>query len=190
MLLNGIKSLYLSMKKQHIDRYRFDYKNGKGDFDIFFFIDENPFVLLFGAKNANFYFEIEVKKGFNIDINLENEIYKKLIEFLGMGVSYEDPFSTFKFFEDFGLNIPTSATQSNIAKPELIIKYRQNVEEVDKVFFWKWLDNTKQGNRVSHSNLDKTKKLLGIQAYKRCKFKNISSCWTDDKNKNKIPILP
>ena len=178
------------MKNQGIDRYRFDYKNGQGDFDIFFFIDENPFILLFGAKNANFYFEIEVKQGFRVDTNLEKEIYKKLIKFLGIKFSSKNPFSTFKFFEDFSLNIPTNAAQSNIVKPEDIIKYRKNVEEPDKIYFWKWRDNTKQGNNVRNSNLDKTKKLLGIQAYERCKLKNISSCWTDDKTKTKKATLP
>ena len=190
MQLDGLKNLYQAMKKVKIERYRFDYKNGKGKFDIFFFIDENPFILLFGAKGGNFSFELVVKNGFTIDTKLDKETYKKLIRFLDIEYSEGDPFSTFKFFEDFNLSIPNKLSVSNLAKPHEIIKYRKNVEESNKIYFWKWLDNTKQGNEVSIENLEKTKQLLGIQAYNRCKNKNISSCWTDDKSKEKNMILP
>jgi len=190
MKLNGLYNLYKDMKKNNIERYRFDYKNGKGNFDIFFFIDENPFILLFGAKGGNFSFEIEVKNGFTIDTKLDKETYKKLIKFLGIEYSEVDPFSTFKFFEDFNLNIPNKLNVSNIAKPHEVIKYRKNVEESDKIYFWKWLDNTKQGNEVSIENLEKTKRILGEKAYLRCKEKKISSCWTDDENKKREFVLP
>jgi len=190
MKLNGLIALYKDMKKNNIERYRFDYKNGKGDFDIFFFIDEKPFILLFGAKGANFSFEIEVKNGFIIETNLDRVTYKKLIEFLAIEYAKGNPFSTFKFFEDFNTKIPNIAKKSNIAKPQHIINYRSNVEESEKIYFWKWLDNTKQGNKASKENLEKTKKLLGIKAYELCKKKNISSCWTDDKNKEKPLALP
>ena len=190
MKLNGLIDLYKDMKKNNIERYRFDYKNGKGNFDIFFFLDETPFILLFGAKGANFCFEIEVKNGFNIETNLDRDTYKKLIEFLGIEYSEGNPFSTFKFFEDFNTKIPNVAKKSNIAKPQQIINYRCDVEESEKIYFWKWLDNTKHGNNVSNENLEKTKKLLGIKAYERCKKKNISSCWTDDRNKEKPFTLP
>ena len=190
MKLDKLINLYKDMKNNNIERYRFDYQNGKGIFDIFFFIDETPFILLFGAKGANFSFEIEVKNGFNIDINLDKDTYKKLIEFLGIKYAKGNPFSTFKFFEDFNTKIPDIAKKSNIAKPQQIINYRNNVEESEKIYFWKWLDNTKQGNQVSNENLEKTRKLLGVKAYERCKKKNISSCWTDDKNKEKAFVLP
>jgi len=190
MKLNGLFDLYKDMKNNNIERYRFDYKNGKGNFDIFFFIDENPFILLFGAKGGNFSFEIKVKNGFIIDTKLDNETYKKLLKFLGIEYSEGDPFSTFKFFEDFNINIPNKLNVSNIAKPHEVIKYRKNVEESDKIYFWKWLDNTKQGNEVSPENLEKTKKILGEKAYLRCKEKKISSCWTDDENKKREFVLP
>lgn len=190
MKLNGIQSLYSGMRGQSIDRYRFDYKNGKGHFDIFFFIDEQPFILLFGAKGGNFSFEVQVKKGFEIQTMLDKETFNKLLDFLGIKYSPQNPFSTNKFFQDFNQNIPNSARLSNIPKPQEIIKYRKNVEESEKIYFWKWLDNTKQGNHVSEENLEKTKKILGIKAYERCKKKNISSCWTNDKSKEKAATLP
>ena len=190
MKLSGIQSLYNDMRKQSIDRYRFDYKNGKGHFDIFFFIDEQPFILLFGAKGGNFSFEMQVKKGFEIHTMLDKETLNKLLDFLGIKHSSENPFSTNNFFQDFNQNIPASANLSNIPKPQQIIKYRKNVEESEKIYFWKWLDNTKQSNNVSAENLEKTKQILGAKAYERCKKKNISSCWTDSESKEKAVTLP
>ena len=45
MKLDGLVALYKSMKNQDIDRYRFEYSHARALFDIFFFIDENPFIL-------------------------------------------------------------------------------------------------------------------------------------------------
>jgi hypothetical protein len=190
MKLNGLFDLYKDMKKNNIERYRFDYKNGKGDFDIFFFKDENPFILLFGAKGGNFSFEMEVKSGFIIETKIDKKAYRKLINFLGIEYLERDPFSTFKFFENFNLNIPNKLNISNIAKPHEVIRYRKSVDEPDKIYFWKWLDDTKQGNKVSNENLEKTKRILGEEAYLRCKEKEISSCWTDDKSKKRELISP
>ena len=61
MKLNGLVSLYRSMKHQNIDRYRFEYKHGKALFDVFFLVDENPFILLFGTKGDSFSFEVQVE---------------------------------------------------------------------------------------------------------------------------------
>jgi hypothetical protein len=185
MKLNGLISLYNDMKKNNIDRYRFDYQNGKGKFDIFFFIDEQPFILLFGARSSNFSFELEVKNGFNINATFDNETYTKLLKFLEIKYSKDNPFRPNKFFQNFNQNIPFKTNKYNIPKPHQIIKYRQNVEESEKIYFFGWLDNDKKGNQVSEDNLEKTKQILGIKAYERCKYKNISSRWTDDESKQK-----
>ena len=56
MKLDGLVELYKSMKVQGIDRYRFEYKCGRAVFDVFFFVDGSPFLLLFGVKAENFSF--------------------------------------------------------------------------------------------------------------------------------------
>lgn len=183
MILQGIKELYTSMKQQSIDRYKFNYKNGKGEFDIFFFIDETPFILLFGAIGTNISFEVKVNKGFKINTFLDQKTLndlKKVLKIKGGGI---EKFSTNKFFEHFNQNIPKTAHTRNIPKPKTIIKYKKNIEEADKVYFIGWRDNTKRGDQVSQENLKKTKELLGKKAYKICKEKNTSSCWTDNPTK-------
>lgn len=190
MKLDELKNLYGDMKRQNIDRYRFTYTYGDGTFDVFFFIDEAPFILLFGARGKNFSFEIEVKKGFRIEVHFDKDIYYKLIDFLKIKSSSKTPFNPGRFFVDFNKHIPKTANVNNIPKPQQIIVYRNDIEEADKLYFLKWRDNTIRGEKVSEENLHKTRKILGHQAYKICKSKNLSSCWTDDETKEKEFALP
>jgi hypothetical protein len=190
MKLEGLKSLYGSMKSQGIERYKFDYKVGKAVFDVFFFIDSSPFILLFGARGQNFSFELEIKAGFTIDTQMEPVTYRQLCRILDLEYDPTQPFSPRKFFGEFDTKIPHKASIDLIAKPHDIAPYRHIAEESDKIYYRSWLDNDIRGNHVKEKNLDKTRKLLGEVAYLRCKDKNISSCWTDRADKAVEMVLP
>ena len=190
MKLDGLINLYWSMKDQEIDRYRFEYKHGKALFDVFFFIDESPFVLLFGAKGEAFSFEMEVKKGFYIFPKLDNQTYRDLCRILGLKYDPNNPFSPKGFFEQFNKCIPQKASKRSEAEPQHIALYRSVAEEGDKIYFLGWRNNGIRGERVREANLKKTRDLLGQKAYERCKSKNISSCWTDDPNRARKFWLP
>ena len=190
MKLDGLINLYRSMKDQEIDRYRFEYRHGKALFDVFFFIDESPFVLLFGAKGEAFSFEMEVKEGFNISPKLDNQTYRDLCRILGLKYDPNNPFSPKEFFEQFNKHIPPSASKTSEAEPQHIAQYRSVAEEEDKIYFLGWRNNDIRGERVRETNLRKTRDLLGQKAYERCKSKNISSCWTDDPHRAKKFWLP
>ncbi|MGY8871623.1 MAG: DUF6037 family protein [Pseudomonadales bacterium] len=190
MKLDGIIPLYKSMKTQNIDRYRFDYKVGKATFDVFFFIDSSPYLLLFGVKAESFSFELEVKNGFVIETKIDNDIYKKLCKVLGLEFDPARPFSTWDFFKEFNSKIPLKAKTSHPVRPQDIAPYQSVAEEADKVYFVGWRDNSKWGTQVQEVNLEKTRKLLGVNAYLRCKQKNISSCWSDKKDSAIMVTLP
>lgn len=190
MKLTGIESLYKDMRSKNIDRYKFDFKYAEVEFDIIFFIDEKPFILMFGVKKSNFYFEIEIKNGYTIIPYFEKKVYDTLIKLFKFEDRGNDVFKPIYFFETLNERIPKFAIKKNIAKPSEIARYRRDVEESDKIYFWGWIDHEKnrsenhdyKGN-VSDKNLEKTRKLLGYKAYLRCKEKNISSKWTDDESK-------
>jgi hypothetical protein len=190
MKLEGLVDLYRSMKSQEIDRYRFSYSSGKALFDVFFFIDESPFVLLFGVKSENFSFEIVVEKGFDIDPRLDRDTYKELCRVLGLEYDPDRPFSPWNFFKEFNENIPNKALAAQKAEPHEVADYRSVAEEADKIYFLGWRDNTKRCEQVGALNLEKTRRLLGEKAFERCKQKNISSCWTDNKKAAKEFSLP
>jgi Family of unknown function (DUF6037) len=179
--LNGLQPLYKNMRSQNIERYKFCYEVNKAIFDVFFFLDESPFILLFGAKGESFSFEISVKAGFVIDDTLSGTTYKKLCKFLGLKYDPNNPFSPKKFFTEFNSQIPTQIGLSSIVESSDLASYLEIVEEAHKTYFFGWKDNEKCGESVSEANLDKTRKLLGKTTYERCRSKNISSRWTHKK---------
>lgn len=188
--LDGIKDLYISMKTQVIERYRFDFKSGKAVFNVFFFIDGSPFKLLFGAKGHTFGFEVEVGQGFKIETNLEKAVFKELCKVLDLTYDPNNKFSPFKFFNEFNKSIPKTAISNQPIEPSHIAPYVSLAEEEKKIYFTGWRDQTARGSNVREQNLDKTRKLIGEKEYKTCKEKNISSCWSDSSKKSKKLTLP
>lgn len=182
MKLNGLISFHNSMKSNNLKRAKFIFTYNNVIFDVFFFIDETPYKLCIGVKAENFYFELDVKKGYIIDINIGNK-YLKLLEILGLKFNKEKPFKTIYLFIELNKKIPKNISVNNKWKPNDLAKYKRDVEEAEKIYFCGWYDNEKVGKKVREENLEKTKAILGYEAYKMCKEKNISSCWTDNEDK-------
>lgn len=94
MKLGELAPLYKDMRAQKLDRIRFDYRHGRVSFDVFFFIDESPYLLLFGARGYNVAFEVEVRPGFEIDPRLDNADFRALCNALGLVFNPDNRFST------------------------------------------------------------------------------------------------
>ena len=180
MQLQGLKPLYISMRQQNIDRCRFSFQFRKTVFDVLFFIDEKPFQLIFGAKGKNFYFERNVTEGFQINTGFDPKTYSKLCEVLGLKYDPNNPFSPKYLFEEFNNRVPDNISIRNVPTTSQISQYRDIKEEADKIYFWRWTFHDGKKSNVKPKNLDKTRALLGYEAYETCKKRNISSCWTDD----------
>ena len=189
MKIDGLKGLYRSMKQQGVERYNFDFKFRNVSFDVFYFLDDVPNILMFGMKHHNFYFEIPVRKGFEIIPKLDDK-YHEFCRLMGFNYNSANPFKPSYLFAEFNNHIPQTASISNIPKPSKIAKYRNDVEEADKIYYIGWKDNTKTGQSVRTKNLDKTRKLLSYEAYLRCKSKNISSRWSLNEKDEKPYHLP
>lgn len=180
MILEGLRTLTKEMRVNNLERYKISFKFNNVAFDVFYFIDEAPFILMFGVKAYNFYFEIKVKKGFQINPRLNNYDYYKLLEILNLNSSSNNPFKPQYFFEEFNKKIPLKINLNEKPKPHEIAQFRKDVEESERIYFLGWRDNTLRNEKVSPENLKKTKALLERSAYERCRLKNISSRWTDD----------
>lgn len=190
IILTNLRNLYTDMKAKNIDRVQFPYANGLAKFDVFFFIDEVPFSLLFGAKQSNIAFELQVEKGFIVDTFLPDDCYRALCQALGLTYDPNNPFRPGAFIEDFAKNIPTSTANLKAPQPHDLAIYRSDVEEHKKKYFCGWRDNTKRGESVTPNNLFKTKRLLGVKAHNTCLQKNLSSCWTNEKSKSISFVMP
>lgn len=188
--LDNLRPLYKDMKARNKNRVRFPYRHGRVTFDVFFFIDETPFSLLFGAKQFNIAFELPVLPGFAVDCFLPDEIYRALCKALGLSYDPNKPFSTKSFLSDFNLHIPHSTSGLPEPEPHEVGEYRNDVEESEKRYFCGWRDNTVRGETVTPKNLHKTRRWLGEQAFQVCRRKNLSSCWTNDKDKAIAVSIP
>jgi hypothetical protein len=114
MKLDRLKNLYIGMRNSKIERYKIQFTFNNVSFDVFFFIDENPYLLVFGVKAVNFYFEVKVKSGFSINTFFPKDIHTRLIAILNLKY---DPNSSFKlnyFFEDFNKKIPQKVVLSKL----------------------------------------------------------------------------
>lgn len=181
MKLNGLKEFHNSMKINGVKKSKFIFTYNNVVFDIFFFTDEVPYKLCIGGRANNFYFELNVKKGYIIDINIGDK-YLRLLEILGLKYNQDSPFKTIYFFNELNKNIPKKIDTNNKWKPSDYAIYKRNVEEAEKIYFCGWFDNDKVGKKVREKNLEKTKEILGTDAYLMCKKNNISSKWTDDED--------
>ncbi len=190
MKLDGLVPLYKDMRAKQLERIRFDYRHGRVSFDVYFFVDGSPYLLLFGARGYNVAFEVTVERGFEINPRMSGDDYKALCAALGLEYDPEHPFSPKAFFETFSGHIPASVPANHSVRPQDVVRFRRDVEEASKVYFCGWRDNTVRGDNVTEKNLLKTRELLGQKAYERCKAKNISSCWTDDPKKAITFTLP
>ena len=179
LVIEQLRPLYSDMRQQGVERIHFPYRHGRVVFDVYFFVDEKPFSLLFGAKAHNVVFELAVRQGFEVDTSMSKPDYRALCKALGLEFDPANPFSPRAFLESFSKAVPAKVPPGGVAKPHDVLQYRRDVEEEDKVYFCGWRDNTIRGDKVTEHNLHKTKRILGQKAYEICKRKNLSSCWTD-----------
>lgn len=179
MKLTNLRMLHIDMQSNGITRQKFAFSFKNTLFDVLFFSDDVPMTLLFGVVGRNFSFEISVGADYCIATQISSEIYTKLIEVLAIEYNPESPFRPWHFFSAFSESIPVHASKRSVPEPHDVAQYRRVVLDSKKIYFLGWRNNNKEGGHVTPDNLEKTKLLLGINTWKKCKEKNISSRWTD-----------
>ena len=178
--LDRLAVLYSKMREASTDRCRFPFMHGRGKFDVVFFSDLIPYRLMFGVIGHRKCFFVEVDEDFRVPTFLDSETYYILCDALGLRPNPDNRFRPASFFQDLNRKLPKQLGQKNEVEPEHILKYRQDAKESDKRYFWFWrlhMDSTKSS--VTKANLEKTRLLLGEEAYKQCKTYIISSVWTN-----------
>ncbi|MCY8927749.1 DUF6037 family protein [Bacillus subtilis] len=180
MELNNLKFLYKDMKIKNIDRSKFDFLFKVAQFKCLFLIDKSPFKLILAARGKNFYLEFEVKDGFKVNPYIEKEKYYQLCEILDLKRDDNNKFSPKAFLSEVNDRVPHNISNKSRVVPADIAPYRKIVEEENKVYFYKWVPHDGIKSNVTSENLEKTRLLIGEEAYHTCKERNISSGWTDN----------
>jgi len=168
------------MRALDMDRYRFRHRHGRAEFDVMFFTDSAPYLLLFGVRGHALAFDLEVHPGYQVDPRLPNDKYKALCHILGLTFDPNNRFSIRAFLNDFNAGLPTEATKEGRVRPQDLAPYRRDVDEAHKIHFMGWRNHKGLGTDVTDKNLAKTRTLLGERYYEMCRTRRISGVWTDD----------
>lgn len=179
MTLTRLRELHANMRANDITRCRFNYTYQTIQFDVFFLTDQNPYILMFGIIGHNAAFKVEVHPGYNITPRIPNDIYTLICNILGLQADVNNPFRPMVIFEHFNENMNVNINRNNRAQSHQIAPYHPDVEEADKIYFLGWRNNASH-EHVGDSNLDKTRRLLGEEAYLFSLQNNISTRWTAD----------
>lgn len=191
MQLTGLQPLYRSMRQQDIGRIKFRYHLNHLVFECLFFADTEPFELVMGCIGHNFAIFLDVRRGFEISTYIEpRETFFALRNALFQGQNTNNRFDPVAFFAEFNRHIPTQATLDQIPSADDVVRHYPDIEDAHKRFFCGWLDNSKPGNQVTATNLDKTRRLLGQRARDFAQRRNQSTRWTHEQSKAIAFLMP
>lgn len=194
MHIPDLKTLYRSMRGEKVTRQRFDYtvrKRNAVTISVAFLIDRNPFKLLFGCRDHNIFFILDVLPGFAVDpYQIDRDAFARLCKALGLQFDAANPYSRKTFLEEFrdSGQIRTRATKTQ-PKPHELPVNPSTVEEGDKLYFKGWRLNP-AGSNVTSENLAKTRVFGGDEFAEICQEENISSCWSADSSDEKLMTRP
>lgn len=186
MKLDNLRHLYYEMLKEKSTRQEFDFEYNGVNADVFFFIDKKPFILAFGIKLTQAYFELEVKPGFEVETLFSHKIYDLITKEFHINYDPNHKYSPFDFLRYVNDKIPHHIKETRAAEPRLIAHYHRDIEEADKIYFCGFINHRAEGRHVSSENLRKTRLLMGEDAYQRCLAENISTKWTNEIGKDRF----
>lgn len=191
MQLTNLQPLYRSMRQHDMGRTRFRYRLNHLTFECLFFIDMKPFELVMGCLAHNFVIFKEVLPGFEISPYIEHkETFFALRNALFQGQGSNHRFDPVAFFTEFNHRIPVQTAPDQAPSVDDVVRYYPDIEDAYKRFFCGWLDNSKQGNKVSVLNLAKTRRLLGQRAHDFAQKRNQSTRWTHEQSKAIAVYMP
>lgn len=161
-------------------RRQFQITYNEVDADVIFVADTNPFTLNFGIHDKNIFFTIPVERGFLVKTFLDKDLLHLI--YLAFEIKYDEDnkFSTKNFIEALSKKMPCHINQTHPTKPIDLAPHNRDVDEVERIYFVSFKNNNTQNHQVR--NLDKTLKMMGLEAYEFCKANNMSTCWSDHPN--------
>lgn len=187
-----IKPLLRDMVANNAKQAQFRFEYNHVGFDVIVLIDREPYELLFGAVNHNLAFTLHMHKGYILD-SLPNDVYYALLKILNLKGGSEH-FNSMIFLRFFAEHIPRTFSGRKVQPHEVaVLKNRdmtrsETVDESDKIYFKGWKNHFTDGRQVR--NLEKTRELLGYDAYIFCRDHNISSCWSANPSERVDYYLP
>ncbi|MDD1795112.1 DUF6037 family protein [Enterovibrio sp. ZSDZ42] len=178
--MTNLKALHQSMLRIKTDMQQFQVKTGSASFDCLFSTRDAPFVLTLTSRGASpKFFRFDVVGGYKIKPYF-GEDYSELAALLNSGANTGQKLIPRNFLEQLNSAIPSKANEKNVPPPQEIIRLRPDItEQRDRPYFDTWMYWTQEsGRHPSTENLEKTKLVLGRDAWEYSKEMNASSKWS------------
>ncbi len=157
MHFNNLESLYNELIQHNQTRCVFTVMLNSKPFSCIFMIDVFPYRLYVTALgNHPFSLELNVENDFSAKVYLNNEDYRKLVNYLELKYDPDNHFSPTVLFKAVD-NQMLSAHKSIPSYTDVLrhVRLHREIEESDKIYFCGWRNNPKN-NTVSDNNYEKT----------------------------------
>jgi len=132
--------------------------------------------------------ELPIDKDYSTPSYLDNNLYKQIIDLLGITFDPDNKFTPTSFFNIINNNIPEKYEKSNYYDVLFTESIIRDIEEADKIYFLGFRNNpSNQG--VSPKNFEKTALAFGNKIANSLKEHNISTRWTPYKSEENLREL-
>lgn len=189
MRMDGLARLHASMQAIDLTRAKFRVRHNHLTFAGLFLADVTPYELALACLGHDFVLIFNASTAYEVSAYL-GEQYGALARALGTGAGSGNPLRSSDFLREIDAALPRTVTPGDRPTAADVVQVYRDVEEADKVHLCGWRDNTVRKERVSDTNLAKTRRLLGQDAYALCRRRNLSTCWTDDPHRAIAATLP
>lgn len=181
--LNGLCNLHSRMRKQGLQKVIFPYRINDAVFTVVFAPIGEPYELSLTANAANVFILIQVRRGYLISRELDNEIYIKLANLLRIDGRSGNKLIPAVFFSELDEYMGGQEVRMREPSPKELMDARPDLPDRELPYFWHWLDQDVRKHHVTKKNLRKTCLLIGPEAEAFSRRHNLSSRWTDDEKK-------
>lgn len=182
MKLFNTKKLHKELLAKGYTRGQFKVEYEGIPVTVAFFAEGSPYLL--GVLIGQEPFIFQIHPGYLVQTSLPYSEYCKLASCLGF--SKERSFHLVEFLQFIENNVPP-VEEVGFIPPWLALKFFTGVQDPSKAIFLGFQKITE--GSPSASNLEKTKYLLGEEAYNLCMQFNLSSKWGRDPSKS-LKVLP
>ncbi|MFL9583442.1 DUF6037 family protein [Stenotrophomonas sp. AB1(2024)] len=189
MRMDGLARLHASMQAIGLTRAKFRVRHNHLTFAGLFLADVTPYELALACLGHDFVLIFDVTRDYEVSAYL-GEQYGALAAALGTGAGSGNPLRSSDFLREIDDALPRTVGPGDRPTTADVVHVYRDMEEADKMHLCGWRDNTVRKERVSATNLAKTRRLLGQDAYDLCRRRNLSTCWTDDPGRAIAYTLP
>lgn len=184
----NLSALHNNMIIDNETRAKFSFTYNKRSFSCVFICDTVPYILIIAYLGHNFAVELPIDKDYSTPSYLDNNLYKQLIELLGIKFDPNNKFMPTTFFDIINNNIPEKYEKSNYYDVLFTERIIRDIEQADKIYFLGFRNNP-SNQSVSPKNYEKTSLAFGTKIANSLKRHNLSTRWTPKKSEENLKEL-